>query len=71
SGYSGAALDFPVAPSLAGHYSLTNCGQPSGASKCAEGTVPQAAFEKGTCYRELYASSCHHEETQIFQYPAV
>lgn len=76
SGYAGAGLDYPTQPSYSGHYSLTNCGKPSGSdkilmkydeycakgmmqffkrsavpfgvynTKCTEATVPQQAFEK-------------------------
>lgn len=82
SGYP-ATLDYPINQAMAGHYAVSNCNKPSGASKilmkydeycakgmmqnykrsavpygtyttkCAEGTVPQQAYEKRVFSRTM------------------
>ncbi|PXF46179.1 R-phycoerythrin gamma chain, chloroplastic [Gracilariopsis chorda] len=123
SGYS-AILDYPTQPSMAGHYSISNCNITSGAkkilmkydeycakgmmqvykrsavpygeytTKCTEGTLPQQAFDKrvfnrtqafrqaqkpinvrlGEQYENrrlafIFTNGCHREEQQFKEMP--
>lgn len=64
SGYSGGDLDYPTQVSFAGHYSVTNCGQASGASKilmkydeyCAKGMMQ--VYKRSACPTGVYNIRC-------------
>ena len=69
SGYPGATIEFPNQPSMAGHYSISNCNMPSGASKilmkydeyCAKGMMQ--VYKRSACPTGVYTPKCT-ESTQ-------